>query len=111
MLQIDLPGKIEVMGSATGIRFRGTAEEIVALADDIRAVSRLPPGGFAFLQDIERTVGNAPSRSPHRITLRARDWNIMSSLFKDVAYGWEESPFDFNDSGFLLRPLTRNLGV
>jgi hypothetical protein len=54
---------------------------------------------------------NQPSQDEHRIALPADAWNIMASKFMEVAYGLEDSPFDFNDCGYLTPRLKRDLGI
>jgi hypothetical protein len=58
-------------------------------------------------------VTNNP-KDPHRrgrIALPPNAWNILASKFAEVATGWEESPFDFGDCGYLHPRPEPDLGV
>ena len=48
MQQLELPGNVGMIETASRIRFRGPEKEIIALAGDIGSISRLPPGGLRF---------------------------------------------------------------
>ena len=74
MLEISLPGQMEMVKCAGGFRFRGSAAEIVELSEDLRRISELPPGGFALLEGLELVVADSPSRFDHRIAIPAEAW-------------------------------------
>ena len=80
---------------------------------EIRPIDRYraPVTSVAQLDDFELTVADRPSSFNKRIAMPADAWNIMASKFIEVAIGWEESPLDFNDCGYLYPRLDTDLGV
>jgi hypothetical protein len=110
-MRIEIPSGANLMRHDGGLRIRGTAAQIIEVSNQIRKLRELPIGGFAQLDDFELTVADRPSSFNKRIAMPADAWNIMASKFIEVATGWEESPLDFNDCGYLYPRLDTDLGV
>ena len=108
-----LPEGIEVIELQDGLTFRGTAEQINQLANEIRQLSNLKNnekvkfGQYLFIiSDLVPTTANKGT-----VQLPNHAWNIMASKFSEVANSWEESPFNFNDCGYINPKLEFDLGV
>ena len=96
-----------------GPRFRGPALSLRGLAESIRVLSEAPLGLVCRVGAVELYVTEDPSDShaKGRIALPRDAWNILSSKFVEVTAGWEESPFDFGDCGYLYPRPEIDLGV
>jgi len=98
-----VPPDVSVHPTAEALRFHGTALAIATLAEEFRKLERSEPGSEAH-------VGTWTLRVDDNLPMEVRDseivlpwhaWGIVASLFRDVAYGYEENPLDFSDSGYL----------
>ena len=110
-MRIEIPSGANLIRHDGGLRIRGTAAQIIEVSNQIRKLRELPIGCFAQLDVFELTVADRPSSFNKRIAMPADAWNIMASKFIEVATGWEESPLDFNDCGYLYPRLDTDLGV
>lgn len=109
----QLPKGIEVIEHHDGLTFKGTAEQIDQLANKIRHLSTLKNndkikfGKYCFI--ISDFVPTTPKRGT--VQLPSHAWNIMASKFSEVANSWEDSPFNFNDCGYINPRLNFDIGV
>lgn len=113
MMRIDIPEKVKIVKGPKGPRFKGPAIAIRQLAFSLRKLRDAPLGLVCSVGEIELYVSDNPN-DPHgkgRIMLPRKAWNILSSKFVEVATGWEESPFDFGDCGYLHPAPVLDLGV
>jgi hypothetical protein len=108
-----LSGVITAGYSETGWRFRGTAEEILAVAGALRKMKDLPEGSRIRHGRLEYIVSEQIPENPPKcdIYMPGHAWAAAASKFAEVALGWEESPFDFNTCGYLPQKLKWDLGV
>jgi hypothetical protein len=83
----------------------------MAFASDLRAVSKLPLGDSAILKGWLFIVSNSSSAQSRVIAMPQRAWSVCASKFTEVATGREQSPFDFNDCGYLMPQLQQDIGV
>ena len=113
MLTIDLPESVEIIDGPFGPRFKGPALPLRRLAESLRVLSKVPLGFVCLVGHLELYVTDDPS-DPHaqgRVSMPRNAWNILASKFVEVTAGYEESPFDFGDCGFLYRRPDPDLGV
>lgn len=113
MNQIDLPKTIEIVQGPKGPRFKGPASGIIQIASLLRDLCHAPLGLICLVGQIELYVTDNPN-DPHgkgRIMFPRETWNILASKFIEVATGWENSPFDFGDCGYLNPAPILDLGV
>jgi hypothetical protein len=109
---LELPPGITIVARRTGLRFRGDATALLALAEWVRTLSRsrvteLTVNDWRLLASDE-----VPSEPDNRIVvLPAHAWNIAASKFAEVATSWEKSPFDFGDCGYLIPRPQPDVGV
>lgn len=108
-----LPPGMELIELSDGLRFKGTADQIETLASEIRKISNLKEGEslsmgkYVFI--VSETI-HEPEQT-NIIQLPKDAWKIMASKFNEVAYDWEESPFDFNSCGYIRPRISFDLGV
>ena len=113
MRRIILPKTVKIVQGPKGPRFKGPAFAIRQLALSLRDLRDAPQGLICSVGEIELYVTDNPN-DPHgkgRIMLPREAWNILASKFVEVATGWEESPFDFGDCGYLHPIPVLDLGV
>ncbi|MBN2267738.1 MAG: hypothetical protein JW725_05385 [Candidatus Babeliaceae bacterium] len=113
MKEIQLPTSIEIIQGPNGPRFKGPALAIRELATSLRVLQDAPAGSVCYVGSLELYVTNNP-HDPYnkgRIALPKNAWNILASKFVEVTCGWEESPFDFSDCGYLFPEPTIDIGV
>lgn len=111
--RLNLPASVEVVQGPRGPRFRGPAPALRELAASLRTLRNSPLGLVCYVGSVELYVTNDP-KDPQcrgRIALPRKAWNILASKFTEVATGWEESPFDFGDCGYLYPRPETDLGV
>lgn len=110
---LELPAGIEVLQKPSGLRFRGTARALLLWSDRLRTLRDSPVGTRVPVADWELVVAAVPpAERPRRaIHLPPDAWNIAASKFAEVATGWESSPFDFRDCGYLSPPPDPDIGV
>jgi len=113
MKTIETPSEVQIVQGPSGPRFRGPALPLRALAESLRSLSIAPLGLVCHIGSIELYVTNDPhdSHAQGRIALPRDAWNILASKFVEVTAGWEESPFDFGDCGFLHPRPNPDLGI
>lgn len=113
VMRIKLPALVEIVQGPKGPRFRGPALAIRELSESIRTLRDVPPGFVCYVGSVELYVTN-DFNDPHcrgRIALPCHAWNILASKFTEVTSGWEKSPFDFGDCGYLYPRPKPDLGV
>lgn len=113
MKTINIPDTIELIQGPNGPRFRGSALALRELSSSLRFLSKAPLGFVCKVGSVELYVTNDPN-DPHgkgRISLPNDAWNILVSKFIEVTAGWEESPFDFGDCGYISPRSFPDLGV
>jgi hypothetical protein len=113
MKTIDLPEAIQVVQGPVGPRFRGPAPELRKLAESLRTLRNAPIGLVCHVGSIELYVTEDPN-DPHgvgRISLPREAWNILASKIIEVTAGWEKTPFDFGDCGYLDPRPEPDLGI
>ena len=108
-----LPKDIEVIEFQDRLRFKGTANQIDQLALEIQQLSTLKNDQKVKLGDYSFVISDIVPILPKRgiIQLPNHAWNIMASKFSEVANNWEDSPFDFNDCGYINPKLDFDIGV
>ena len=108
-----LPKGIEVIELQDRLRFKGTAHQIDQLANEIRQLSTLKNDQKVKLADYSFITSDlVPTLSKSgTIQLPNHAWNIMASKFSEVANNWEDSPFYFNDCGYINPKLDFDIGV
>jgi hypothetical protein len=112
-MRLNLPASVEVVQGPRGPRLRGPALALRELAASLRTLRDAPIGLVCYVGSVELYVTNDP-KDPHnkgRIALPRDAWNILASKFTEVTYGYEESPFDFGDCGYLYPRPDPDLGV
>jgi hypothetical protein len=113
MRRIDLPETVKIVQGPNGPRFKGPAFAIRQLASSLRDLRDAPLGLVCSVGQVELYVSDKVD-NPHgkgRVVLPRKAWNILASKFVEVATGWEESPFDFGDCGYLHPAPLLDLGV
>lgn len=113
MDKIPLPEGIEIVQGPRGARFKGPAGPLCELADQLRSLRDAPAGYMCSVGSVTLCVTEfVPQVDPQSpVSMPARAWNILASKFIEVATGWEDSPFDFGDCGYLSPPPNPDLGV
>lgn len=108
-----LPAGIEVIELQDRLRFKGTANQIDLLAHEIRQLSTLKNNWKVKLGDYTFITSDLMPIFPKSGTIQLpyRAWNVMASKFSEVANNWENSPFDFNDCGYITPKLDFDIGV
>ena len=108
-----LPRGIEVIELQEGLTFRGTAEQIDQLANEIRLLSTLKNNEKVKFGQYRFIISDFVPTNPDKGTIQLPNhaWNIMASKFSEVANSWEDSPFNFNDCGYINPKLDFDLGV
>lgn len=113
MKRVPLPDDVKIVQGPHGPRFLGPAIPLRKLADSLRLFKDAPAGFVCKVGSLELYVTNGPD-DPHargRVALPGRAWNILASKFIEVTSGWEDSPFDFGDCGYLNPRPEPDLGV
>lgn len=113
MKMLDVPSDVQIVRGPNGPRFRGPALPLRGLAESLRSLSEAPLGLVCHVGPIELYVTEDPSdlHAEGRVALPRDAWNILASKFVEVTAGWEESPFDFGDCGYLHPSPEIDLGV
>ena len=95
------------------LTFRGTAEQIDQLANEIRQLSNLKNNEKVIFGQYRFIISDLVPTTPNKGTVQLPNhaWNIMASKFSEVANSWEESPFNFNDCEYINPKLEFDLGV
>lgn len=98
-----LPSGIQIESSDTRIRFRGSAASIAALEPEFSKLERSSNGAEARVDDwtFEVDDSSPDTGRPRRLVLPWHSWGIVGSLFRDVAYGYLPTPFDFSSAGYV----------
>ena len=112
--KLVLPPGIVVIDGPKGLRFQGTATALLRLCDETLARLRYAPDGSRFVVGdwIMGIFEHQPLLdSPKLIAMPRTAWGIVSAKFAEVATGWEETPFDFSDCGYLWPPPDPDIGV
>lgn len=110
-LELTPPIGAELVESMTGLRLRGTAQQLLEFSIDIRALAALPNGDTAFLGRWLLVVSNSQSSRERVVAMPQNAWRICASKFVEVATGREDSPFDFSSCGYLVPPPNPDFGV
>ena len=113
MIEITLPKGIEIVQGPYGPRFKGAARALRELASQLRILRDAPLGFTCRVGSVTLYVtdNTADIRGRDRVSMPPQAWNILASKFTEVTYGWEDSPFDFRDCGYLSPPPEPDLGV
>jgi hypothetical protein len=113
MMKLNLPKGLVLDELNDKFRFRGTADQIQELSTELRKIQNLRNGQKCHLDKLTIIVSDEVPAFADKFTIQLpkKAWNIMASKFSEVAYNWEESPFDFNDCGYLSPKLGIDLGV
>ena len=101
-----LPDGVSMIELASGVRLRGNAEQLLAVADELRKLERTTGGGSVQVRNWKFVVDDEPRGvpSPNRtISMPWHAWGIAASKFGEVATSWQTSPFDFSECGYLVR--------
>ena len=79
----------------------------------LRELSTAPRGLVCRLGSIGGYVTKDPDdpAAHGRVALPDHAWKILASKFTEVTEGWEESPFDFADCGYLYPKPDPDLGI
>ena len=109
----NLPKGIEVVEHQDGLIFKGSAEQIDQLADEIRQLSTLKNNEKVKFGQYRFIISDFIPATQNKGTVQLPNhaWNIMASKFSEVANSWEDSPFNFNDCGYINPKLEFDIGV
>ncbi len=113
MMKLSLPKGLVLDELEDKFRFRGTADQIQELSKELRRMQNLSHGQKCRLEKLTFIISDEVPAFADKFTIQLpkQAWNIMASKFSEVANSWEESPFDFNDCGYLSPKLEIDLGV
>jgi hypothetical protein len=113
MKRLNLPSSVEIVAGPSGPRFRGSALPLRSLAKMLRGLSTAPTGLVCRIGSIELYVTNDPNDlgAQGRVALPDHAWIVLASKFVEVTAGWEDSPFDFADCGYLHPKPDPDLGI
>ena len=112
-MKLNLPRGLVLDELEDKFRFRGTADQIQELSIELRRIQNLRNGQKCHLDKLTLIVSDEVPAFADNFTIQLpkEAWNILASKFSEVAFSWEESPFDFNDCGYLSPVLGIDLGV
>jgi hypothetical protein len=112
MKRLKLPMFVEIVQGPWGPRFRGPAFALKELIEPLRSLQHAPIGMIFCIESIELYVSYSPDdpQNKGRVALPPDAWNILACKFNEVVYGYEETPFDFGDCGYLSMPAL-DLGI
>ena len=113
MKLLELPPGVEIVAGPNGSRFRGAALPLRRVAEMLRELSTAPSGLVCRVGSITVYVTNDPDdpAAHGRVALPDHAWKVLASKFTEVTEGWEESPFDFADCGYLYPKPDPDLGI
>jgi len=111
--KLVLPLGIVAVDSPKGLRFKGSATALLRLCETLDRLKDAPDGSrFIVGCWIVGVLEHQPLLdSPKLIAMPRSAWAILSAKFAEVATGWEETPFDFSDCGYLWPPPDPDIGV
>lgn len=112
-LEIEVPRNLEIVPMEHKVLFRGSREDIAALAQAFFQFKTLKDGALCKLDRYTLKVSDyitEDGKRPYWIELPGHAWVIMGCKFQEVAFGHEESPFDFNDCGY-TNEIPYDIGV
>jgi hypothetical protein len=112
-LEIEVPRNLEIVSMEHKVLFRGSSADIAAFAQAFFQFKSLKDGALCKLDRYTLKVSDNITEDgmlPNWIELPGHAWVIMGSKFQEVAFGHEQSPFDFNDSGS-TDPIPFDIGV
>jgi hypothetical protein len=83
------------------------------LAAGLRSLQNAPLGFVCRVGSVTLYVTNDPADvlSQGRVSMPPDAWSVLASKVIEVTAGWEDSPFDFSECGFLAPPPTPDIGV
>ncbi len=113
-LKIDLPKGMSSRIADDKIRFIGTTNSLTYLAHEIRKLNLLENGDLIKLDKVDLKVSDEITNFTNdkkMIEMPRQAWNIFASKILEVVDGYEDSPFDFNDCGYLSPRLDFDIGV
>ncbi|QIL74611.1 hypothetical protein [Hymenobacter sp. HDW8] len=110
---LELPKGIQIIELPHAMRFKGDAASIERLESELRIIQHSSFEQKYTLGSITLIVSDELPYALRKGTYQMpRDaWNVLASKFMEVAMSLEDSPFDFNDCGYLYPPLEFDLGV
>ena len=100
-----LPDGVSMIEWSSGVRFRGDAQQLLALADELRKLERSTDGDSVRVLDWTFVVDDEPAALSidKTISMPWHAWGIAASKFGEVATSFEDSPFDFSECGYIVR--------
>ena len=113
-LKIDLPKGMSSRIADDKIRFIGTTNSLTYLAHEIRKLNLLENGDLIKLDKVDLRVSDEITNFNYdkkMIEMPRQAWNIFASKILEVVDGYEDSPFDFNDCGYLSPRQDFDIGV
>ncbi|WP_439185900.1 hypothetical protein [Carboxylicivirga taeanensis] len=113
-LRIDLPKGMSSRIDDNKIRFIGTSNNLIELAHEIRKLNLMENGDFIKLDKVDLRVSDEITNfinDKKLIEMPRQALNIFASKILEVVDGYEDSPFDFNDCGYLSPRLDFDIGV
>jgi hypothetical protein len=112
-MKLTLPKEVVIISDPSRIRFQGGAEQILVLSKELEKISFLNDGDYAELKPFKFYVSSVVVHdyNANNFYLPMDAWRIMAAKFREVASSWEDSPFDFNDCGYISPKLERDIGV
>lgn len=113
-LRIDLPKGMMSHIEDDKVRFIGTTNNLTELAKELRRLSEFENGDLIKLDRFDLKVSEEKTTyigDKKTIEMPTQAWNIFASKIIEVVNGYEESPFFFNDCGYLYPRLDFDIGV
>lgn len=112
--KIDLPNGMSSRIEDDKIRFIGTSNNLIDLAHEIRKLNLMENGDLIKLGEVDLRVSDEITnfiKGKKMIEMPRHAWNIFASKILEVVNGYEDSPFDFNDCGYLSPRLNFDIGI
>lgn len=96
------------------VLFIGNSKNLIELAKSIRGISQFSVGDVVCLDNIILRVSDEITHFMHEkntIEMPNHAWSIFASKILEVVDGIEDSPFYFNNCGYLYPRLTFDIGI
>jgi hypothetical protein len=109
-----VPHGVEIVEDTRGIRFRGSARDLLRLTEELRKLWRSPNGSTVRAGAWILRVGDAHMSSlPREITMQWRAWGMLASTFAECLNYPERKVVYFSDFGYSLPidPYAADVGI